>query len=399
MRRLARSVLVLSLCFAGLAPAAGARQSEDMQRTVQQLDALKAQIASDEAQLERTRSEERTTLRQLEQIDRDIRLREELVATYARRIEELDAEVDSVWSQIRTLDARVEQLREDYAARIRTAYKHGRMNTVALVLAASSVNQMLVRVNYLRRYQEVRRKRRDQLEEATLQLERRRVQLQQALGQTETMRMEAVGERERLADARRDRARVVASLRDRREDIEQELNQKREAERGLQSRLAELREAAARRRAALADPGVDEAFLALTGAFEDNRGQLPWPAPGTLIDAFGWKADPVYGTRVFNRMLFVATPEGTPIRAVFEGVVQDVDIMPTYGRYVMVAHGDYWSVYGNLSVTSVQPGTVLSAGDVVGQTGTTTTGRGNGYFFGLFKDNDFTDPAPWLQPR
>jgi murein DD-endopeptidase MepM/ murein hydrolase activator NlpD len=56
-------------------------------------------------------------------------------------------------------------------------------------------------------------------------------------------------------------------------------------------------------------------------------------------------------------------------------------------------------VYGNLSATALQPGDVISAGDVLGQTGSTTTDSGSGYYFGLFKDNDFTDPLPWLLPR
>jgi septal ring factor EnvC (AmiA/AmiB activator) len=394
-----RRTFTLVLVVLALGSARALAQTEDMKRTEEQLDALKAQIQSDEQQLERTRSAERATLRQLEQINRDISLREELVATYARRVGELDVEVDSVFRQIEATSEHVESLRQDYAERVRAAYKHGRMNTVALILAANSVNQMLVRVNYLRRYRDVRVRKRDQLEEASLELERRRERLTEILAQTQEMRGEAISENQRLADLRRDRTRVVTDLRNRSTEIEQELTAKRDAERNLQGRLTELREAAARSRAAQADGAVDAAFRELTGAFADNRGRLPWPADGTLIQRFGWTADPVYGTRVNNRMIFVATPAGVDIRAVFEGVIQDVDIMATYGRYVMVAHGDYWTVYGNLSSTSMQPGTVVSAGDVLGQTGSTATDTGSGYFFGLFRENDFTDPLPWLMPR
>ncbi len=396
---LRRTILPVAFALALLGGTASARQTQDVQQTEEQLNALKAQIENDEQQLERTRTAERTTLRQLEQINRDIRLREELLSAYARRTQELDVEVDSVFRAIDATRDHVESLREDYGDRVRNAYKHGRMSTVALVLAASSVNQMLVRVNYLRRYREVRTRKRDQLEEATIELQRRRERLQEILTQTQEMRQEAESENQRLAGLRRDRTRVVSDLRNRSSEIEQELEAKRTAERNLQGRLTALREAAARSRAAQGDATSDAAFLALTGAFADNRGRLPWPADGTLIHRFGWTADPVYGTRVNNRMIFVATPAGVDIRAVFEGVVQDVDIMATYGRYVMVAHGDYWTVYGNLSTTALQPGDLVSAGDVLGQTGSTATDSGSGYYFGLFKDNDFTDPLPWLRPR
>jgi len=388
----------MPVLFLLLRPAV-ARQTEDMQRTQQQLDALKAQIQDDEQQLERTRSAERTTLRQLEQINRDIRLREELLQTYTQRSKELDVEVDSVFRAIEGTRERVETLREDYGDRVRAAYKHGRMSTVALILTANSVNQMLVRVNYLRRYRDVRTRKRDELEQATVELQRRRDRLQEIVSQTQEMKTEAEAENRRLAELRRDRTRVVADLRNRSSEIEHELETKRNAERDLSNRLTALREAAERSRAARADASTDAAFAALTGAFEDNKGRLPWPAAGTLIHRFGWTADPVYGTRVNNRMIFVATPAGTDVRAVFEGEVGDVDIMATYGRHVMVAHGDYWTVYGNLSTTTVQPGDIVRAGDVIGQTGSTATDSGSGYFFGLFVENDFTDPLPWLLPR
>ena len=376
-----------------------AQSTEEVRSTEQQLEAIKNQIASDEQRLERTRSEEQAGRRRLDQATRDIRLREELVTTYDRRVLEMESEIDSVFVDLQELNERVEALTSEYGERVRSAYRRGRMSDVALVLAAGSVNQMLVRIKYLRRFQDDRVRRRSTLGTAMTDLQERRLRLMETVRQTEEMRGEAVSEKRQLDGLRAERATVVSELRTRGATIERGLREKREAELALRSRLRNLVSASTARRETAANAVADAAFSAITGSFESNRGRLPWPADGTVIEPYGWTADPVNGTRTLNPGVFVAAPGETDVRAIFEGTVEDVGIIAEYGRYVMIAHGDYVTVYGNLSSASVTRGSRVRAGDAVGRTGTAAESQGSGYFFGLFKGEDFIDPTPWLSRR
>ena len=90
---------------------------------------------------------------------------------------------------------------------------------------------------------------------------------------------------------------------------------------------------------------------------------------------------------------------GAPARAVFEGVVQRVGTIPTYGTYIMVTHGEYVTLYGNLSQVVVSQGQRVRAGQVVGRAGTESQRRGAQLFFALYQDGSAVDPTRWLRGR
>ncbi len=137
----------------------------------------------------------------------------------------------------------------------------------------------------------------------------------------------------------------------------------------------------------------------LTGSFSQNRGRLPWPADGTVTGAFGTRTDPDYGTSIQSIGIDLSTRPGAPSRAVFEGTVERVGTMATYGTFVMVSHGDFTTIYGNLSEVVVSRGQTIRAGQVVGRAGTATARRGSQLFFALFQDGRPVNPVPWLRGR
>ena len=93
----------------------------------------------------------------------------------------------------------------------------------------------------------------------------------------------------------------------------------------------------------------------------------------------------------------ISTSPGAPARAVFEGTVQRVGTIPTYGTYVMVSHGEFVTLYGNLSQVTVQPGQSVRAGQAIGRAGTASQRRGSSLFFALYQDGVAVDPGRWLR--
>ena len=83
----------------------------------------------------------------------------------------------------------------------------------------------------------------------------------------------------------------------------------------------------------------------------------------------------------------------------FEGTVERVGTMATYGTFVMVSHGDYTTIYGNLSQVVVAQGQTLRAGQTVGRAGTASERRGSKLFFALFQGGRPVDPTGWLRGR
>ncbi|MEM6326705.1 MAG: peptidoglycan DD-metalloendopeptidase family protein [Bacteroidota bacterium] len=147
----------------------------------------------------------------------------------------------------------------------------------------------------------------------------------------------------------------------------------------------------------VAAPPLEDRSVSLTGSFERNRGSLPWPSDGTITNEFGRRTDD-YGTTITAVGIDIATQAGAPARAVFEGTVERVATMATYGTYVMVSHGGYTTIYGNLSQVVVQGGQTVRAGQVIGRAGTAEDRRGAGLFFAVFKgDGTPLNPRRWLR--
>lgn len=145
-----------------------------------------------------------------------------------------------------------------------------------------------------------------------------------------------------------------------------------------------------------APPAADRA-VSLTGSFRSNRGRLPRPVDGTITGPFGTRRDGVTGTTTNSPGVDYSTAPGAPVRSVFEGVVQRVGTIPTYGTYIMVTHGEFVTLYGNLSNVAVRQGATVSAGQVLGRSGTSAQRRGAKLFFALYDGGQAVNPSGWLR--
>ena len=527
MMLLMRALVVTALLLAA-APAFGQSRAA----TERRLSGLQQQISSVERQVRSARGEEATALRALEGLDTEIQLREELVSGYQTQVQQIRGETEVLQRSIARLEQEILAAKDAYQAKARHAYMHGRRNSLALILAAGSINQMLVRARYLQQFASRRRRQVERIESKSFEMRAREQAVQASLQETQRFLQQSQVERQRLAQRRGEREALVAQVRSRRGRLEGELAQRRRDADELQSlvqdlivrdtqRAAEERRLAAERAAAAeaeraaaaaraeaeriaavqrraeqaarddaarraanrrpeprterpaptprrgtdalppstAPPSVAVAPPAaptpappstappstapprrapeprtapeprpeappvaaarpapeprpapppapaadrpesLTGSFSANRGRLPWPTDGTVTGRFGRRTDPVYGTETTSQGIDIATASGAPARAVFQGTVERVGAMASYGTFVLVSHGDFVTVYGNLSQVVVRQGQTLSAGQTVGRAGTASDRRGSSLFFAVFQAGRATDPLGWLRGR
>ena len=137
----------------------------------------------------------------------------------------------------------------------------------------------------------------------------------------------------------------------------------------------------------------------LAPTFAENPGRLPWPVEGTVVGFFGRRTDPQTKTFTDAVGLDIAAAPGAPVRAAFGGRVSRVGRMAAFGTYVMLRHGGYTTVYGNLSRVYVARADTLGPGAVLGASGTMEERRGARLFFAVFQDSTAVDPLLWLRPR
>lgn len=385
--------LLVVLAFSAFAAPVLAQQESVTQ---QRLEQLRQEIAEEERLLLLAENEERVSMTRLSDLNRQLSLREELVRTYNQRIEQLVFERDSLQTAISDLNGQLEGLRKEYQDRATHAYKYGRQHDAALILSASSINQMLVRVGYLRRFSKKRRSQLDGLKVTTGDLTEKRTAMQRKLVETEIMLNSVDREQNNLADLLNDVRSEIRTIREEKETRAEVLDEKRTMEQELVEQIRNLIASEENR------PTTSNALALLselTTSFDGARSLLPWPAPGRVVEPFGDIVHPEFGTRTPNPGILIQSGASEEVISVFKGRVSTIDIIPDMGRFAVIEHGGFHTVYGNLSLFYVSEGDVVETGQLIGRSGTDGEPRGETVFFAVFRDGKPEDPVGWLKPR
>lgn len=394
MRTTLLLLIFASLCWSLVC--VDAARGQQLSETERRLLELREEIAEEERLLQDAESEERQKQTRLADLNRQLSLREELVRTYNRRIEQLVFERDSLQNAIGGLNDQLEALKKEYRDRATHAYKYGRQHDAALILSSTSINQMLVRANYLRRFSQQRRSQLSGLQATTASLTEKRTEMQRKLVETEMMLNSVDQEQENLAGLLNEVRVEIRSIQQEKATRAEALSEKRTMEQELVSQIQALIAAEAARPA---DRNATAALAALTASFEEARGLLPWPASGPILEPFGDIVHPEFGTRTPNPGILIGTGASIEVTAAFGGRVSAIDIIPDMGRFAIIEHGGFHTVYGNLSLFYVSQGDEVEIGQLIGRSGTDAEPRGEAVFFAVFQDGTPRDPVGWLQPR
>ena len=129
--------------------------------------------------------------------------------------------------------------------------------------------------------------------------------------------------------------------------------------------------------------------------FSANRGKISMPVRGTITHRFGRQQHPVFKNIVEDNIgIKIAVSPGTKAQCVYPGVVSGITVDGSL-KTVIVKHGDYFTVYSNLSSVSVSQNQQVAAGTIMGQVGTDFDGT-NTLDFQIWNGNTPVDPLGWI---
>lgn len=159
---------------------------------------------------------------------------------------------------------------------------------------------------------------------------------------------------------------------------------------------AKVEPAAAPQKAAAAPVPAPEAQAApkedttasLGAAASSTGGEFRWPAKGRIIQGFGGGSDGIN----------IALPEGTPVKAVENGVVAYAgNELKGYGNLVLIRHDNgFVSAYANNGELKVKRGEHVKRGQTIATSGQTGNVSSPQLHFELRKGSTPVDPMPYL---
>jgi murein DD-endopeptidase MepM/ murein hydrolase activator NlpD len=122
-----------------------------------------------------------------------------------------------------------------------------------------------------------------------------------------------------------------------------------------------------------------------------------WPLKGKLTSRFGMRVGPVDGIDRMHWGIDIKGDTGTPILAAMEGTVYDVGYNSRYGKYIILRHSGFQTLYGHLSRFSVEKGESVAQGRKIGEVGSTGVSTGPHLHFGVYVKGEPVDPQRYLK--
>ena len=427
---------------------------EELQREKEQ---LQEEIAMANKILDKTQKNKKATLVTIETVQQKIRLRENLIRTLNRETEMVREQSRTLQEEVDSLEEQLTLQKERYATMIRHAYKSkSKISRLMFLFASEDFSQALRRLEYLKQYAEFRKRQIEEIRESQQQLEAKQESLQVQLARKRALRKRLRAEKSRLSDERLNQEQAIAEYKDLTEDLREKLERKQRKAREVQQEIERLialevkraKERAARKKleakaeklglqkgvnydSDLSNKELQE-LIATTKAdreasdrareeaateednyeltpearrlaanFSANQERLPWPVEkGLLVSRFGSQRHPVVKSVIIdNKGIDIATEEGSPVKAVFEGKVSNVILLPNGYRAAILNHGEYFTVYQNLSAMEVTSGQEIQKGTILGEVALDRGTSQHRLHFEVWKSDRAMNPLQWLASR
>ena len=411
--------------------------------------------------LNETKKTARSSLNRLNLISNQILSRKKVISILNQEIGGIDTQINKMRREVNRLEQELKVKQKNYGKSAKGMYKRRKsQDKLLFILSADNFAQSLRRMRYLREFADWQKRqaaeivvKQREIEEKRSALEKTRKNKQVLLGSRENenqkLQTEESSQKSEVQQLNKKQRVLQAQLKKKKQQadalnqqIEKQIaieiaraeeeariaRQKAERERAEKAGLArEAREIRKKQAAASGKKIVEEKEepepepepiraervaevkggyamtreeKKLSDNFAGNKGRLPFPVTGrhTIVGTFGEQQhqDLKY-VRTNNSGIDIQTSPGADARAVFNGEVTRVFVVPGYNNSVIVRHGNYLTVYSNLSQVYVKAGDRVSTRQSIGKIFTDTEdGNATILSFQLWKEKTKLNPATWL---
>lgn len=386
------SIIIL---FISLSTAA---QGQNIKAQEEKRARLEREIEILDRQLSENASKSSSMLSNLTLIRKKVSNRKALVAESDREIRVLSDKIYLKQRSINRMQARIDTLSNHYSKLVLSAYKNRDARLWYMyMLASDNLGQAFRRMSYFKNLSSQMNQEAKRIKEAKLELEKEREDLKVLKKEAESVKAVRSAELVKLQGEEKQSDKIVKQLQKNRRMYQNQLAAKKRQVDALNREIERMVSSAMNGGTSKGSSGKTDFDRKLAAEFSKNKGNLPWPADGPIVDRFGQKFHPVYKNLKLppNNGVDIALAKGAKVRAVFDGVVRQIVVMPGYNKCVLVQHGNYFTFYCKLGSTSVKAGDKVKTGDLLG-----TVDVINDQIqlhFQVWQGNKPQDPEHWLR--
>ncbi|GFZ83488.1 peptidase M23 [Aquaticitalea lipolytica] len=368
------------------------------------------------------KKKEKSIVTVVEDLNYKVKVRQNLIKVTNDQANLLSREINTNQKEISHLRDQLKDLKEDYAAMVVKSYKSkSEQSRVMFLLSSENFKQAYKRLQYIRQYTKYQEQQGEEIKNKTQKLQELNTSLLQQKKDKDRLIQENRLAKAKLEEDMKEHQALVASIKKDLSKYTSQIKTKqqevdkidREIERLIREAIAEanrkaLAEANKNGNTNTKETKASSSGFALTpeakilaANFESNKGKFSWPVEkGIVKTRFGTQPSPIDPSlTIKSNGVRIATEEGSKVRVVFEGTVSAVIAIKNSNPAVLIEHGNYFTVYKNLSKVYVKKGDKVSTKQVIGEVFTSSNGE-TILSFSIYKvdskNSEYQDPSGWI---
>lgn len=366
---------------------------------------LQKEIKEINSLLFKSKEEAETLLSDLDDITQKINVRSQLIRTINQEAEVLSKEITKNEKKIASQEKKLDILKKEYANMVVKSYKSKNKNSRLLFLLSSkNFLQAYKRLQYIKQYATYRKQQGEEIKATTVNLRALTDSLQVKEDEKQLLIALHIKEKESVNREKISQEKLVTKVKAKEKKYITQIKRIQKEERKLDKKIQRLiLEAIARSNRKSGNKKSTSFKLTpeskkLETSFIANKGKLPWPTKkGTVIRKYGKQKHPTLaGIIIQSNGVQVATEKKAMARAIFDGTVLSIQLLPGRKKMVLVQHGNYITAYKNLDNVLVKKGEKIKTKQNIGTIHTDTTTGKTVLAFSLFKETKIQNPELWI---
>lgn len=338
----------------------GFSQEKESDRLKKQQSDLEKKIGLTQQLLKNTAQNKTNLSENINLIERKIQYRQELLDNLKLQLSKLESDITGLSGEISKLEIELNRFKQTYRLMIIRAYKmRNKKASLLFILSSESFNQANKRMEYLAQLSKYRADQIRKIRSTIKNLSTEQTLLLQKKVEQSDLTSRNAAEQKNYERDRENQKKAILEITGKEAQLKQELANQRKKSNEIQSAInAAINKEILAEKKKNVTPGLTKEIALNNKGFEENKGRLPWPVSnGEITKGFGKQPHPVHAN-VFtqNNGIDITTVKGATVRAVYAGEVTSVIVIPGAGKAVIIAHGNYRTIYSNLQETYVKTG-------------------------------------------
>ena len=368
---------------------------------------LKKEIEQISAMVFEKRSEKKSQLSLVEDLNHKINVRKNLIKVTNQQANLLIREINNNENRISELRDELTILKDNYAKMVVKSYKSkNEQSRVMFLLSSSNFKQAYKRLQYLQQYTRYQKQQGENIKDKTLELQEVNKDLLRQKADKDKLIVENRQAQKELQKELKQHETLIASINKNLNTYSAQIREKqretaridREIENIIKAAIAESNKEAGKSSTASRGFALTPEDEVLAASFTSNKGKLPWPVEkGVVMLRYGTQPHPVVKTATIqSNGVRIATEKSAEVRAVFNGEVLRVQAIKGANLTVFIRHGNYVTLYKNLSKVYVKKGETVSTKQKIGEVFTNPSNNETILNFYVFKESSTQNPADWI---